>query len=82
MKKIDEKELGEAKKTLISSLLESQDSIYNMIGRYHNSKLFNLPDIDLFIEKINDVKINEIENFATKLKPNVSYFLEGEKTNG
>ncbi len=82
MKKINEKELKEAKKTLISSLLESQDSINNVIGRYHNAKLFDLPDIDLFIEKINDVKIEEVECFSKKIKPNLSYFLEGEKTNG
>ncbi len=82
MKKVDEKELKEAKQALISSLLESQDSITNVIGRYYNAKLFNLPDIDLFIGKINDVKLEEIECFAKKLKPNLSYFLEGEKTNG
>ncbi len=82
MKKIDEKELNEAKQTLISSLLESQDSINNVIGRYHNAKLFDLPDMDLFIEKINNVKLGEVEAFASKLKPDLSYFLEGEKTNG
>lgn len=82
MKKVDKKELEEAKKTLISSLLESQDSIVNVIGRYYNAKLFDLPDIDLFIKKINNVKVKEIEGFASKLKPNLSYFLEGEKTNG
>lgn len=82
MKKIDEEELEKAKKTLISSLLESQDNITNIIGRYHNAKLFDLPDIDLFIKKINTVKQKEIEDFASKLKPNLSYFLEGEKTNG
>lgn len=82
MKKIDEKELEEAKQTLTSSLLESLDSIFNMIGRYHNAKLFNLPDIDLFIEKINNVKVSDVESFASKLKPNLSYFLEGKKTNG
>ncbi len=82
MKKIDEKTLKEAKVTLISSLLESLDSISNIIGRYYNAKLFDLPDTDLFIEKINDVKLDDVESFARKLKPNLSYFLEGEKTNG
>lgn len=82
MKKIDETELEQAKKTLISSLLESQDSITNVIGRYHNAKLFGLPLVDEFINKINEVTTNEVEKLAIKLKPNVSYFLEGEETDG
>lgn len=82
MTKIDEKELEEAKHILTSSLLESLDSIFNMIGKYYKAKLFNLPNTDQFIEKINNVKVNEVEAFSAKLKPNLSYFLEGEKTNG
>lgn len=82
MKKINEKELEEAKKSLTSSLLESLDNIFNVTGRYYNTKLFNLPQVDEFIEKINKVKVDDIELLATKLKPNLSYFLEGEKTNG
>lgn len=82
MKKVDEKELDEAKKSLTSSLIESLDNIFNVIGRYYNAKLFDLPQIDEFIKNINKVKLDDIELFATKLKPNLSYFLEGEKTNG
>ena len=44
----------------------------------HNKELFNLPDSDLFIEKINGVLISEIESFASKVKPCLGYFLEGE----
>lgn len=78
MKKISEKELVNAKETLITSFLEQQDSILNIVSMQHNKELFNLPDSDLFIEKINGVLVSEIESFASKVKPCLGYFLEGE----
>lgn len=82
MNKITDTELKDAKKIITSSLLESQDNIFNVVKREYNSKLFDLSDLDSFIEKINKVTKEEVETFANKLKPNLCYFLEGEKTNG
>lgn len=81
MKSVNDKELEEAKISIISSLLESQDNILNVIGRYYNARLFNLPDIDDFIKNIKAVTKEDIEKFAVKIKPNLCYFLEGESVN-
>lgn len=81
MKSVNDKELEEAKIFIISSLLESQDNILNVIGRYYNARLFNLPDIDDFIKNIKAVTKEDIEKFAVKIKPNLCYFLEGESVN-
>lgn len=78
MQKITKKELEEAKLSLISSLLESQDNIFNIISRYYNAKLFNLPQIDEFVNNIKKVTTKQVESFAKKIKPNLCYFLEGE----
>ena len=81
MNKVSEKEIREAKKTIITSLLDSQDSILNLTSRQHNANLFNLPDIDTFINNLNKVNKSDVENFANKLKPNLCYFLKGESSN-
>lgn len=82
MSKVSDKEVREAKKTIITSLLDSQDSILNLTSRQHNANLFDLPDIDTFISNLNKVSKSDVENFANKLKPNLCYFLKGESSNG
>ena len=82
MKKVTKKEVEDAKKTIISSLLESQDNIGNIISRQYNANLFDLPDIDNFINKLNEVTKEEVEKVAGKIKPNISHFLKGVSTNG
>ena len=82
MKEVTDKEIEEAKKMLITSLLESQDMIGNVVSREYNSNLFDLPNIDEYIDKLNKVTKDEIQKVASKIKPAMSHFLKGEKSNG
>lgn len=80
MEKITDEELNTAKKELTSSLLESMDYIDNIVSRYHNEKLFGLLSISDFLQKINEVKKEEVENVSKKVILKLSYFLrEGDK---
>lgn len=82
MKNVTEKEVLEAKKEITSALIESQDSIGNVVSRQYNADLFGLPNIEEFIQKINLVTKKEVEELALKIKPSMSHFLEGKHTNG
>lgn len=81
MNKITNKELEEAKKVIITSLMESQDNINNVVSRKYNEDLFNILNTDEFISKIKEVKKEEIEKVALKIKPYFSHFLKGEINN-
>ena len=78
MKSITTKELDNAKKEVITSLLESQDNISNVVSRCYNEKMFNLPKVNDFIDKINSVTKEEVEAFSLKVKPIMSHFLKGD----
>ena len=78
MKNITDTELANAKKEVVTALLESQDNISNVVSRCYNEKLFNLPKLDFFIEKINNVTKKEVEDFSLKVKPILSHFLKGD----
>ena len=78
MKNVSEEELAHAKETLITSLLETQDRILNIIGTYYTGKLFKLPDNDEIIENINKVTKDNMKEFSAKVKPSICYFLKGE----
>lgn len=82
MTKITEEELSNAKKELISSLLESQDSIYNVVSRRYNEEVFDLPRTDEFIDKLNNVTKEEVENIYKKVDLGLSYFLKGSENDG
>ncbi len=80
MDKITKEELSVAKKELVSSLLESRDYIENLASRYHIEVTYDLPNIDEFVKKINEVTKEEIEKINKKIILKLSYFLkEGEK---
>ena len=81
MKNITEEELNYAKEEIKSSLLESQDIMSNVVGRCFNRELYDLPDTNEFIDKIKSVSKKEVEDFASKMKPLLCHFLEGESTN-
>lgn len=81
MNEVSDKEVKEAKKTIITSLLDSQDAILNLTSREYNAKLFNLPDIDAYIDNLNKVSKDDVMNLASKIKPNLCYFLEGGSLN-
>lgn len=78
MKTVSEEEVKNAKETLITSLLETQDRILNIISVYYTSKLFKLPNNDEIIKNINKVTKKNIEEFSYKVKPGICYFLKGE----
>ncbi len=81
MNDVSLKEVQEAKKTIITSLLDSQDEILNITGRQHNANLFDLPDINTYITNLKKVNITDVINFSSKVKPCLSYFLEGGSSN-
>lgn len=82
MNKVTEEEIKNAKKELISSLLESQDDILNIISRKKNEIDFNLPNMSEYINKINNVKKEEVENINNKIHLGFRYFLKGSDNNG
>ena len=82
MDKITDEELNTAKKELISSLLESMDYIDNIVARYHNGKLFGLPNVNDFIKKINEVTKEEVENVSKRVILKLSYFLKESDHDG
>lgn len=77
MNSITEEEVEDTKKELISSLLESLDNIFNVIGRVRTEEVFNIPGIDEFIDKFNGVTKEEIESLNKKIELGLIYFLEG-----
>ena len=82
MEKITDEELNTAKKELISSLLESMDYIDNIVARYHNEKLFGLPNVNDFIKKLNGVTKEEVENVSKRVILKLSYFLKESDSDG
>lgn len=78
MKEVSLKEVEEAKKTIVTSLLDSQDGILNLTSREYNAKLFNLPDLDTYIKNLNKVSKADVISFADKVRVGLCYFLEGE----
>ena len=78
MVKISDEELENAKKEIITALLDSQDSMFNITSRQFNAELFNLPNIDEYISNLKKVSKDDIETLASKIKPNLCYFLKGE----
>lgn len=81
MSSISEEELENAKKELVSSLLESQDNIFNVMGRKRTEDVFNLPSIEEYLEKLNDVNKEEVENINKKVQLGLCYFLQGSDNN-
>ncbi len=77
MVKISDEELKNAKKEIITSLLDSQDNMFNITSRQYNADIFNLPNIEEYISNLKKVSKDDIETFASKIKPNLCYFLKG-----
>ena len=78
MKNISDEEVEHAKKSYITSCIESQDKITNVIGNYNKLNLFDIKDYNELIENINKVTKEDIEKFASKVYPHLCYFLKGE----
>lgn len=82
MSDIKQEEIDLSKKELSSSLKESQDNIFNVLGRFHNEKIFSLPNIEEFLEKLNKVTKEDVENINKKVELGLIYFLQGCDNNG
>lgn len=78
MKNISEEEVLYAKRSYITSYMELQDKITNVIGSYNKLNLFDIKDDNELIENINKVTKEDIEKFASKVYPHLCYFLKGE----
>lgn len=78
MKNISDEEVLYAKRSYITSYMELQDKITNVIGSYNKLNLFDIKDDNELIENINKVTKEDIEKFAFKVYPHLCYFLKGE----
>ena len=78
MKNISDEEVLYAKRSYITSYMELQDKITNVIGSYNKLNLFDIKDDNELIENINKVTKEDIEKFAYKIYPHLCYFLKGE----
>lgn len=78
MKNISGEEVLYAKRSYITSYMELQDKITNVIGSYNKLNLFDIKDDNELIENINKVTKEDIEKFASKVYPHLCYFLKGE----
>lgn len=78
MKNTSDEEVLYAKRSYITSYMELQDKITNVIGSYNKLNLFDIKDDNELIENINKVTKEDIEKFASKVYPHLCYFLKGE----
>ena len=78
MKNLTKEELESAKKSYITSYMESQDKITNVIGSYNTLNLFDIKNTSELIKNINKVTKKDIETFSSKVYPHICYFLKGE----
>ena len=76
MKNISDEEVLYAKRSYITSYMELQDKITNVIGSYNKLNLFDIKDDNELIENINKVTKEDIEKFAYKIYPHLCYFLK------
>ena len=79
MKIITKEELEDAKKTLITNLMESEDSLNGVISRKSTAIMYNLPEPKTFIKKIESVSIKDVEKVANKINPDFSFYVKAGK---
>ena len=77
-----EQELNNAKESFIFSLNLSLDNQAGILNNYVFHIYDNLPLIEDRIKMIKDITKEEIMKIANKIKPNISFVLEGEESNG
>ena len=77
-----EQELNNAKESFIFSLNLSLDNQAGILNNYVFHVYDNLPLIEERIKMIKDITKEEIMMVANKIKPNISFVLEGEENNG
>ena len=77
-----EQEPDNAKESFIFSLNLSLDNQSGILNNYVFHVYDNLPLIEERIKMIKDITKEEIMMVANKIKPNISFVLEGEENNG
>lgn len=77
-----EEQLNSAKESFIFSLNLSLDNPSGILNNYVFHIFDDLPFIEDRIKMIEDITKEEIVTIANKIKPNISFVLEGEETNG
>ena len=82
MGKFSEEELQYAKESFIFSLNLSLDNQAGILNNYIFHELDHLPFIEERIEMIDDITKEEIVAISNKIKPNISFVLEGEENHG
>lgn len=74
--KFTEEDLENAKKYMISGILSAQDEQDSEITYYIGQELSGkLTTFEEYIEKINEVTLEDIKNVANKININTIYFL-------
>lgn len=80
--KFSEEELNAAKENFIFSLNLAMDNPAGILNNYIFNVFDNLPLIEDRIKLIKDITKEEIVKVASKIKPNISFVLEGDEKNG
>ena len=78
--KISDEQIDNAKETMISAINASLDNPSGIINTYFAKVLVNSDDVNTRIDKINNVKKEDIVKFASKVKLHTIYLLEGESS--
>ena len=71
-------DFNNAKRTIVSSIRMSEDTLGGIINNYLFNELDNLPLYDERIKEINSVTKEEVIELAKKFKLNTIYLLTGE----
>ena len=74
-----DEELDNAKKTIVSSIKMSEDTLGGIINNYLFHDLDNLPLYEERIKEFKKVTKEDIMNVAKKVKLNTIYILKGEE---
>ena len=82
MGEFSDEEIENAKENFIFSLNLSLDNQAGILNNYVFHIYDNLPLIEDRIKMIKDITKEEIMKIANKIKPNISFVLEGEESNG
>lgn len=80
--KFSEEEINSAKENFIFSLNLAMDSPAGILNNYVFNIYDNLPLLEERIKLIKDITKDEIVLLSNKIKPNISFVLEGDETHG
>ena len=80
--KISQAELDAAKKSLLNSYRQTEDSPYDLQGYYANREYFDFTEnIEIAKEKISEVSIIDVSRLASEIVYTATFFVEGIEDN-